>query len=121
MKQSHKAALFSALIFPGSGHFLLKRYSTGILLACTALGCLGVLVNRALVIAQTITDKILSGEIPLDGDHLSAAISAQSAANDSPATSIATWLLVAVWVLGSIDAWRLGRREDQSSERGAGT
>jgi hypothetical protein len=121
MKQSTKAALFSALIFPGSGHLLLKRYPVGILLVCTVLGCLGVLINRAIVIAQMITDKMLSGEIPLDAEGINAAINAQSAASESLAVTIATWLLVAAWVLGSIDAWRLGRRADEAREDDAAT
>jgi hypothetical protein len=118
MKQSNKAALFSLLVFPGSGHFLQKHYLTGSLLVCTVIACLGVLVTRAIATANSISDKILSGEIPLDIGHIQEAISAQSAANTSPAASIATWLLGACWLFSTVDAWRLGRRADRAANDG---
>ncbi len=116
MKHSYKAALFSALIYPGSGHLLLKHYPMGILFAGTASACLIALVARAFDIAQTISDKLLSGEIPLDATRLSEAISNQSAAAGSTLTSIATWLLVACWIISSADAFRLGRRLERAAK-----
>jgi hypothetical protein len=115
MKQSNKAALLSLLVFPGSGHFLQKHYLTGSLLAGTVIACLGVLVTAAIATANNISDKILSGEIPLDIVHIQEAISAQSAANTSPTASIATWLLGACWLFSTVDAWRLGRRADRAA------
>lgn len=113
MKQSYKAALLSALVFPGGGHFLLKHHRTGALLAALSAACLVALIQRALAIAQTISDRILSGEVAPDIDRIMAEVSAQSAANASNTVSIATWLLVACWIGGSIDAFRLGRRADK--------
>lgn len=118
MKQSHKAALFSLLVFPGSGQFLQKQYLTGSLLAGTVIACLGLLVTRAIASANSISDKILSGEIPLDIGHIQEAISAQSAADTSPAVTIAGWLLVACWLFSTVDAWRLGRRADRAAKQG---
>ena len=114
MKHSYKAALFSALIFPGSGHLLLKHYPMGILYAGIASGCLIALVMRAFEIAQTISDKLLSGELPLDAARLSEEISMQSAAAGSTLTTVATWLLVACWIISSADAFRLGRRLERA-------
>jgi hypothetical protein len=115
MQQSYKAALFAALIFPGSGHLLLKHYPAGLLFAGTSLACLGALIFRAIEIAQVISDKILSGEIPLDIQRLSAEIGAQSAADGSTLASVATWVLVFCWVASAVDAFRIGRRLDQAS------
>jgi hypothetical protein len=118
MKQSHKAALYSLLVFPGSGHFLQKQYLTGTVLAVTVIACLGVLVTRAIATANSIVDKILSCDIPPDIGHIQEPISAQSAANTSPAMNIATWLLVACWLFSTVDAWRLGRRADRAANDG---
>jgi hypothetical protein len=115
MQQSYKAALFAALVFPGSGHLLLKHFPAGILFAGTTLACLVALVARAMEIAQVISERILNGEIALDLQHLSAEISAQSAADGSTVTSVATWLLVFCWIASSVDAFRLGRRLDRAS------
>lgn len=116
MKKSYKAALFSALIFPGSGHFLLKQYPLGLFFAGTATGCICVLLFRAIAIAQRISDQMLSGEIPLDIARISSEISTQSAAAGSTTISIATWLLVFCWFAGTADAFRLGRQRDQAEQ-----
>ena len=117
MKQSYKAALFSALLYPGSGHLLLKHYPMGLLLAGTATGCLGALLLRAFAIAGAISDKILNGDIPLDMVRISNEISLQSAASGSTTVTIATWLLVVCWLVGTADAFRLGRRRDESDRK----
>ena len=114
MKQSYKAALFSALVYPGSGHLMLKQYPMGLLLAGTATGCLGALVFRAFAIAGAISDRILMGEIPLDIARINEEISMQIAAGGSTMVTIATWLLVFSWIAGTADAFRLGRRQDRA-------
>ena len=53
-----KATLISALVFPGGGHFYLKRRFTGALLAGVSLVCLVVLVSVAMEAAQVISQKI---------------------------------------------------------------
>ena len=119
MKQSYKAALFSALIFPGSGHFLLKQYPLGFLFAATTTGCLGALILRAIAIAQTISEQMLSGEIPLDIASISSEISIQSAAAGSTMVTIATWVLVFCWLASTADAFRLGRQRDRAQQTDA--
>ena len=118
MKQSYKAALFSALVYPGSGHLVLKQYPMGLLLAGTATACLGALVYRAFAIAGAISDKILSGDIPLDIVRINDEISMQMAAGSSTMITIATWLLVFCWLAGTADAFRLGRRQDRADNTG---
>lgn len=112
MQQSYKSALYSALLFPGSGQLSLKHYPSGLLFAGTAIACLCALVFRAIDIANVIVDKILNGEVALDGASLSAEIGAQTAAAGSTLTTVATWLLVFCWVASTVDAFRLGRRHD---------
>ena len=117
MKQSYKAALFSALLYPGSGHLMLKHYPMGLFLAGTATGCLVALLFRAYAIAGAISDRILSGDIPLDMVRISKEITLQSAASGSTTVTIATWLLVISWLAGTADAFRLGRRRDEDDKR----
>lgn len=117
MQLSNKALLYSALIFPGGGHFLLRRYVPGSLLAGVAFACLVVLVMHAIEAAQKVSEQILLGEIPLDIGLIREAVTTQAAAAETPATTIATWLLVACWIVAAIDAWRLGRRAQQSEAR----
>ncbi|HEX5125238.1 MAG TPA: DUF6677 family protein, partial [Rhodocyclaceae bacterium] len=66
MKKSSKALLFSALIFPGAGHLVLKRYARGIALLVPSIVALIVICNDAMQKASSIADKILSGEVSPD-------------------------------------------------------
>ena len=117
MKLSNKALLYSALIFPGGGHFLLRRYLPGSLLTAVAFACLVLLVAHAIDAAQKVSEQILLGEIPLDLGLIREAVTTQAAAAESPATTVATWLLAACWIVAAFDAWRLGRRAEQEENR----
>jgi len=119
MKLAYKAAIYSALIYPGGGHFLLRRFAPGIAFAGVATACLLVLLFRVMEIAQSIADRILTGEIPYDIGRIHAEISLGALAAGSPEVSIATWLLVACWIIAAIDAFRLGRQRDLGRQAGA--
>ena len=109
-----KAALISALVFPGGGHFYLKKHFAGVLLAGISLVCLYLLISTAVDAAQVISLKLQSGEIPLDIARIRAEIYKQSAASGSATTEIATWLLVICWLVGMADSFRLGRNQEQA-------
>jgi hypothetical protein len=115
MKLAYKALLYSALIYPGGGHFLLKRHVTGTIYATIATACLLALMVRAMEIAQSISDRILSGEIPLDIARIRAEISLGALADGSLTVTIATWLLVGCWIVAGVDAFRLGRQRDRAA------
>jgi hypothetical protein len=115
MKLAYKAVLYSALIYPGGGHFLLKRYALGTVYATIATACLCALLARAMEIAQSIADRILSGDIPFDIVRIRAEITLQAFADGSPMVTVATWLLVGCWIVSSLDAFRLGRQRDRAT------
>ena len=58
MKTSIKAALLSALVFPGLGQMYLKRYVRGLIPMVFILTGLGVLIVQATVGALQVLDKI---------------------------------------------------------------
>lgn len=115
MKKSVKAALLSALVFPGCGHFVLRRYKTACALLLVTLVTLGVLIDDAMTQAKIITDKILANEIPLDPQAISDSVMAATAGGDSLLVSAATWALTIAWLIGIIDAYRVGRDQETSS------
>ena len=118
MTPSSKAALISALVFPGSGHFYLKKHIVGGLLAGISLLCIYLLISTVMEAAQVISLKIQSGEIPLDIDQIRAEIHKQSAASNSTTIGIATWLLGICWLAGIVDSFRLGRQRSQVRQKG---
>jgi hypothetical protein len=115
LRKSLKAALFSAFIFPGSGHFLLKKHIQGALLAGLGILCTYALLSTAVEIAQNISAKILSGEIFPDITTLTEEISRQIAASDTLLADISTYLLAACWLVGIVDSYRVGRLQDKAN------
>jgi len=112
-----KATLISALVFPGGGHFYLKKHFTGALLAGISLVCLYLLMSVAMEAAQVISQKILSGEIPLDILRIRKEIYTQSAAIGSTRGEVATWLLIICWLVGIADSYRLSRQQEQTRQK----
>jgi hypothetical protein len=110
MNKAMIAALMSAFICPGSGHFYLKRYNMGTLISFISLSGLVYLLYKAVERAQAISDRILSGEMPLDFNIIYQHISQAPAGNDSLWLNLATFAFVTAWFVGIIDAYRLGKR-----------
>ena len=118
MRQSLKAALFSALLFPGSGHFLLRKHIRGALLAGISIACILLLIVTAVDIAQQVSDEMLSGRIPLDPARITDEVSKRIADSGSLRASLSTYLLLACWLVGIVDSWRVGRLLEKSDTSG---
>jgi len=108
MKRSSKAALLSGLIFPGIGHIVLKQYLRGSVLMLFALVALSVIVSSIYQRALTIVDRINSGDIPVDTGAIAEMVSKSTSGTDSLMENIAVVVLVACWLIGIIDSYRLG-------------
>ena len=113
MSKATKAALLSALVFPGAGHFLLKRYITGVVLATTALATLYLLIAKAVEKALLISEKIQSGEVPLDVAAITELVTRQATGADSQLLNIATTVLIISWLIAIIDSYRVGYGQEK--------
>jgi hypothetical protein len=113
MRLSLKAALFSAFVLPGSGHFLLRKHVQGALLSGVTFLCIWALLSTALEKAQEISLKIQSGEIPLDITRITDEVTKQTAGGGTQLTDIATYLLGICWLVGIVDSFRVGRLLDK--------
>lgn len=116
MKTSTKALLLSALVFPGAGHFVLKLPGRALaLLAVAALSgahYLRLAVQQALAIA----DGIERGAIALDAAAIEQAIRQTHAQS----MTVAGYVFVACWLVGIVDAARVGQRLDADAPPPAG-
>jgi hypothetical protein len=113
VKKSTKAALLSGLIFPGIGHLALKEYLRASVLILAAVAAVSVITTAALDQAMTVVDRINSGDVPLDSQAISEAITASSAETDNRAANASLFIFGACWILGIVDSWRLGKAEDR--------
>ncbi len=112
MKISTKATLLSALVYPGAGHFILKKYYLCAMLMAAASIALYILISNAVSKAMLITNDILSGKVPADITVIRELVTKQQTAEDALLVSIATTVLIIVWLISVIDSFRVGRSRD---------
>lgn len=117
MNKPLKAALLSALILPGSGHFLLQSKFKGMVLAGIALLCHYLLISTMFSLAQRVSIKIQNGEIPLNIAKISEAVLQQTSENESLQMTIATYLLVICWLFSIVDSYRIGWSQRKQAEQ----
>ena len=106
-----KAALLSAFVFPGLGHFYLKLPVRGMVLAGAALASLVPVISSTMARAQQITDQILRGEIQADVAGITELLARQPADSGSLLLQSAYAVLIIVWLVGIIDSYRAGRAQ----------
>lgn len=106
--------LLSGLVFPGIGHMVLEQYRRGSILMLIALTAMSAIIKIAFDQAQTIVDRIASGEIPLDSIQVSELIASSSAASDGVVSKIPVIVFVVCWLVGVIDSYRAGAARKNS-------
>lgn len=113
MKKSLKAALLSGLIFPGLGHMFLREYLRGTALLVTSLAALSIMVTRAYEQASLVVDRVLSGDVAIEAEAISQAVSNSTTAADSLVDNLLLVVLVACWLAGILDSYRLGATQER--------
>ena len=96
-----KAILLSALVFPGAGHFYLKKHLAGSAFACVAFVALTIVLVQAVVTALQIARRIQSGDVQLDVATIAELVSNHTAGNEVQLASIATMVLFMSWIIGT--------------------
>ena len=118
MKRSTKAALLSGLVFPGIGHLYLKRYVPGVILLAGAASAIYYIASVTVSMALEIVGRIQSGGVPLDATAIADLVSRHSSGIEQ-STSLASYALLACWVVGIVDSYRQGRalEKDEKAPR----
>ncbi|MDN2705747.1 hypothetical protein O0881_27500 [Janthinobacterium sp. SUN100] len=101
-----QALLLSGLVFPGSGHFLLKRKARGCLFLVPALIALVLVLRQIMARLDQVMAQIDSGALPLDVQLIVEKVDALSA-HDGPAMTVAVCVLVACWIGSLVDTMLL--------------
>lgn len=110
MKKTTKAILASMFLFPGVGQFMLKRPFSGTAFVILALTATVAIVIQTLSIATSIAARITSGEIAPDIMLVRTLVKEQLTNNDAQwVLQGATWLLITVWAVSALDAYRVAR------------
>jgi len=112
VKTSTKAVLLSALVIPGAGHFYLKKPLVGTILCGASIALIAYIVSTLFQQALKIIANLESEDIGLDIQQLTILVTQQASKMDTGSVSIATTVFLLCWVIGIIDAYRLGNSGD---------
>lgn len=112
MKRSIKAVLLSALVFPGAGYFSVNKTKRGLTFLLLSGGALGAIVYDLTYKAQSISAKIMSGELSVNSAALQQEIINTPGPFAEPIISLITFGLGLLWLIGVFDSYRLGKQFD---------
>jgi hypothetical protein len=118
MTQAIKAALLSALVFPGAGYFFLKRYIRGLVVTSATVASLYFLISGLVTQALRITEKIQRGEVQPDIQAITDLVTAQTTGSDVRVITIVSYGLLIVWLFCIVDSYRIGRKNDKEKITG---
>ena len=116
MNNSLKGAFLSGLVFPGLGQIVLKHYKRGAVIMLTVLVSLSVIIIEAVQKAFTILEKIESKGGTIDMNTISKAATQASTTSDSLIFSFALLLIIFCWIIGVVDAFRIGKKKDKEQQ-----
>jgi len=115
MKKTTKAILASAFVFPGVGQLLLKRHFLAITFISSALCATAIILHYVINAAIAVSGRIISGEVEPDIFLIRQLIIEQQASSNIFLVNIATWCLIAIWLISIIDAYLAGKAQKNSS------
>lgn len=116
MKHSLRGAFLSGAVFPGLGQIVLKHYLRGIALMLAVSACLAAVVGIAVKQALAILEKIQLETGTIDSATLSKVAAQASTGSDSLAFKFFLFMIVFCWLIGIVDAYRIGKKRDGQAE-----
>ena len=112
MNNSLKGALLSGLVFPGLGQVILKHYKRGAVLILAVSASLLVILIKAVQQAFTILKEIELEGGAINLSAISKAATQASTTSESLIFKLLSLLIIFCWIIGVVDAYRIGRRKD---------
>ena len=110
MKPSVKAALLSALIFPGVGQISLGYKKRGWLIIGFIAALFFFIINAIMKIAQEVINEMQKNGTAMDVETISKTTSDLVGYSDNMFLNMLLILLIVTWVVSIFDAYRLGSK-----------
>lgn len=111
MIKSVKAVLYSAILFPGAGHFLLKKYLRGTIFLLVSIFSIFLLVSATTERAYKILEKIELGEVQPDINSILVLLMKEPSPSEAQLIHTGFWLLIIIWGIGIIDSYILSKQQ----------
>ena len=112
MNNSLKGAFLSGLVFPGLGQVILKHYKRGAVLMLAVSASMLVILIKALQQAFAIMEMIESEGSVINLSTISNAATQAATTFESPIFKFLLLLIIFCWIIGIVDAYRIGRKKD---------
>jgi hypothetical protein len=116
-KKLEQAIILSAVIFPGSGHFLLKRYFVAVVLISVALMASYFLISEMMINALTVVEEINQGIIKPNISAIAQALAGSLEGEKVETINISAKTLMGAWLIGIADCFRISRNEKNASKK----
>jgi len=117
MRKSLKGALLSGLVFPGYGQFVMKHYIRGIALILMCLTCLVVIGAKVRQQIFSVLEKIQYNGDAIDMSEILNSVNLVNTNSSNGIYRFASLLLLFCWIIGIIDAYRIGWRKDLEEQQ----
>lgn len=114
MNRAPAAALLSALVFPGVGHFYLRRPRRAWLFLVPALVAAIIWFGDVATQVSTILDQVASGAIAPDPVAIAARMEKEG--GGSPLVSLAAIVFGVCWIGAIIDSFLIARQGSRPTE-----
>ena len=110
MNQSVKAALLSALVFPGVGQIAIGHKKRGWSIVGFVVVLLYLIFSEAMKIAYTIVEEMQKSGVPVNAEEISRATSGMVGFSDNLFLNISLIILIMIWFVAIIDAYWVGKK-----------
>jgi len=107
MKKPLKAAMLSLFVYPGAGHFLLKKHKMGILFMLLFSIPFGWLLVDMVEQTNQLLQTVIDNNLPLDVATLTDMFTTLSTTHTQTTNGKGLFMLV-IWLLSTADAYRVG-------------
>ncbi len=121
MKLSVKVLIYSGLVFPGAGYFILKKKLRGIMAFATTISCLLFIITEIFHRANIIAEKIIHGEIAYDIAIIREQILLTPGSLSEGTMNTLSILIGMVWLFSMLDSYYLARCQEASCTNQAGS
>ena len=113
MKKASRAILYSTIVFPGAGYWVLGATKRAVSVLLATLTCLSVIAFESIHKAQIISQKIIDGEIALDIMAIREQIESTPGVFSPGMITFVSVAIATFWLIGILDVYRLGRADEE--------
>ncbi len=116
MKLSVKVLMYSGLVFPGAGYFILEKMLRGAMAFAITISCLIFIMMEIFHRANIIAEKIIHGDIAYDIAIIREQILLTPGSLSEGTMNALSMIIAMVWFISMLDSYYLARRQETRQE-----